>query len=77
MKNLILLSFIAIMIAGCDANSKDIKREYISTDFSICTIDSCEYIVGLYKMSHKGNCKFCSERKKQELRELFKEFKAK
>ena len=38
--------------------------------FRVIEIDSCEYLIrsgysfGL--MSHKGNCKFCKERRKQE-----------
>lgn len=50
--------------------------------FRILVIDSCEYLyrykerINLYQgfgqsfMAHKGNCKFCSQRKKQELKEL-------
>ena len=47
--------------------------------FNIIIIDSCEYINrGVYGgavLVHKGNCKFCAERRKQELKELIKELK--
>ena len=41
-------------------------------------IDSCEYLIGSrYEssvgygyLSHKGNCKYCAERRKQELQNL-------
>ena len=38
-------------------------------EFTIITIDSCEYLLAVYDRSrmitHKGNCKFCSERSKK------------
>ena len=41
-------------------------------------IDSCEYLIGrelsgdygLGYLSHKGNCKYCAERRKQELQNI-------
>lgn len=42
-------------------------------NYQIVEIDSCEYIIGRdnggynggYFLSHKGNCKFCTERSKK------------
>ena len=38
-------------------------------EFTIITIDSCEYLLARYDRSrmitHKGNCKFCAERSKK------------
>ncbi len=38
-------------------------------EFTIITIDSCEYLLARYDrsrmISHKGNCKFCAERSKK------------
>ena len=34
-------------------------------------IDSCEYIVYGNGLAHKGNCKFCNERKNQELIDIY------
>ena len=75
-KKLILLVFIAVSITGCDKRNAD--GTYTSTYRQrTYVIDSCEYIGildlgnGNY-LAHKGNCKFCTERRKQELRELLK-----
>lgn len=66
-----LLLLIVIIFIGCN------KQEEIRIDggtYKICTIDSCEYILIKYdsrdyELVHKGNCKFCIERHKQELKE--------
>jgi len=38
-------------------------------EFTVITIDSCEYLLARYDRSrmitHKGNCKFCAERSKK------------
>lgn len=38
-------------------------------EFTVITIDSCEYLLAGYDRSrmitHKGNCKFCAERSKK------------
>lgn len=44
-----------------------------SNNPSIITIDSCEYIVWGYWLAHKGNCRFCKERREKELAEQLKE----
>lgn len=71
MKKLILLALMTIMIIGCVERNPDGS---ISSEKSISmitnTIDSCEYITWGYGMSHKGNCKYCAERRKKELEEL-------
>lgn len=72
MKKLVLLALTAMMMVGCDSN-----KLYELQDYGFQTIDSCEYITGLYKLSHKGNCKYCAERRKQELKELIEELKDK
>ena len=57
---------------------KDSIREARYHGFQVIVIDSCEYLIkerketrghngyGFGLMSHKGNCKFCEERRKQE-----------
>ena len=57
---------------------EDSIREARFKGFQVIVIDSCEYLIkerketmgyrgyGLGFMSHKGNCKFCEERRKQE-----------
>ena len=58
--------------------------------YSVIIVDNCEYIVktiDAYKgsrtatqsgyLAHKGNCRFCAERRKQELQELVEQLKRK
>ena len=82
MKKLILLSLIAIMMAGCD--SRKVFPETESTNelrdgFRTYEANECEYWI--YQNGHggipihKGNCRFCAERRKQELKELVEELK--
>ena len=84
MKKLILLSLAAVMIAGCVKRNKEgepiLDKHYNETSVDnphLEIIDSCEYICWNYRMAHKGNCRFCEERRNQELRELIKELKEK
>jgi hypothetical protein len=70
MKKLLIIVFIAIMMVGCDNNGKPLGYTYIE-------LDSCEYIVGLNQLSHKGNCKYCEQRRKAELLEIVKLLKNK
>ena len=79
MKKLLLLAFAAMMMVGCDQQqyAKDMTKD----DFGVCVYDSCEYLIAAhgYKgfLAHKGNCKFCAERRKQELKELVEQLKDK
>ena len=71
MKKLILLALTAFMMVGCDYNSNsniDTKTE--GTIYGTIIVDSCEYIRGYNRLAHKGNCKFCAERRKKELDSL-------
>ena len=74
MKKLLLLALTAMMMVGCIENYEQKK---LNSEYSVRVIDSCEYIlvnrVGI--KAHKGNCKFCAERRKQELKELVKQLK--
>ena len=44
------------------------------TNLRVVVIDSCEYLIGRFRgygyLSHKGNCKYCAERRKRELQNL-------
>lgn len=62
-KKIILLALTALMMVGCDNNGKPLGYTYLE-------LDSCEYIVGAYQLAHKGNCRFCKERRQKELKEL-------
>lgn len=76
MRKLILFVPLAVIMAGCSLEGRDLSEAYVS-----CEIDSCEYVVisGFTDPTHKGNCKFCAERDsiKWEKRkaELIKELK--
>jgi len=77
MKKIILLAS-ALMMVGCN---------YIPTEptidgiYGTVTIDSCEYIkqrtYDNYLYIHKGNCRFCKERRQKELKELVEQLKEK
>ena len=56
------------------AKQEKARQDSIFKGFDVIVIDSCEYLIkresqsasqrGYGFMSHKGNCKFCEERKK-------------
>jgi len=77
MKKLLLLTLTAVVMAGCAKRNADgsIKLDSNITSPHVRTIDSCEYILWGYGMAHKGNCRYCAERRKQELKEMIKEMK--
>lgn len=86
MKKIIILALTAMMMVGCeyktDAEIEEAKR---LNGYNIIVIDSCEYLeksksVGNYGFgyfAHKGDCRFCAERRKQELEALVKQIKEK
>lgn len=78
MKKFIPLILTTLLMVGCS----DDRRVEIKDGAGIVTIDSCEYIrsytyYGHFVYSHKGNCKYCAERRKQELKELVEQLKGK
>jgi len=77
MKKLILLALVFV-ICGCSAPTPtriytNDKVYYIEKATFI--IDSCEYILGDKEYTHKGNCKYCNERRKKEQEELINKLK--
>ena len=42
----------------------------ITDGYSTIVIDSCEYIEAFKKLAHKGNCRFCAERRKKDTAEV-------
>ena len=72
-KKIILLSFTIIMITSC-YNQNNVAKSVEEGDFGVCIYDSCEYLIRVagYKgyLAHKGNCRFCKERRQKELEEL-------
>ena len=77
MKKIILLALATLMMVGCDEKNTQ-PRELGGTRIYI--VDSCEYVgmaIGSRSgvLAHKGNCRFCAERRKQELKELIEQLK--
>lgn len=79
MKKIILLALATLMMVGCD--QQRLANDITKDDFGVCIYDSCEYLIAVYGykgfLAHKGNCQFCKERRKQELKELIKQLKEK
>ena len=70
MKKITLLALTAFMMVGCrykitDYNVRLATNSVIVVDEN--TQDSCEYYPSY---GHRGNCKFCAERRKKELDSL-------
>ena len=82
MKKIILLALTALMVVGC-FNEKNPDGTYNTTaEQRTYIIDSCEYIgyLGFGNgdvLAHKGNCRFCKERRQKELAELVIKLKEK
>ena len=86
MKKIILLTLTALMMVGCyQAKANHDKQMELVGDYRIKTIvyQGCEYVVmgSHYKIhaviTHKGNCRFCKERRQKELKELVEQLKEK
>ena len=77
-KKTILLALTALIMVGC---GKEVV--YTSDDIDIVVIDSCEYLkcitygFNCFVYTHKGNCRFCKERRQKELEELLIKLKEK
>ena len=78
MKKLLILSLLFSILCSCANETDNSKTKYKSTDknykaigtdgrpYDVIVIDSCEYVTSFYKLAHKGNCRFCKERNKNE-----------
>ena len=74
MKDFILLALIALMMVGC-SEVKYTKHQKTTQDVGVFEYDSCEYITIYSGVSHKGNCRFCAERRQKEMKEFIKQLK--
>ena len=78
-KKIILLALTALMMVGCD--QQQFANNVTKADFGVCVYDSCEYLIAAHGYSgflaHKGNCRFCKERRQKELEELVTKLKEK
>lgn len=77
MKKIVLLLTLVFLCLGCEDPHKRLHKEISINKFIIATIDSCEYfechVRGGKVFTHKGNCKFCEERRKQEIKYLIRQ----
>ena len=67
----------ALAFVMCGCGSPEVINTYrVDTLFyDIIEIDNCEYLRSGNQFSHKGNCKFCAERRKKEQEELISKIK--
>lgn len=83
MKKIILLTLTALVMVGCSNKDKIMPDgTYTIPEQRTYIIDSCEYIgyLGFGNcdvVAHKGNCRFCKERRQKEMKELVKQIKEK
>ena len=83
MKKIILLALAALMMVGCDMKqtTENIEAPFggdiTNTPYQTILIDSCEYITGAHSLAHKGNFRFCKERRQKKLEELVIKLKEK
>ena len=86
MKKIILLALTTLMVAGCyQVKAGHGEQINLVGDYQVKPIvyQGCEYVVmesHFYNRSvitHKGNCRFCAERRKKELKELVEQLKEK
>ena len=76
-KKTILLALTVLMMIGCGDYQGKNPGSLAITGYSDIEIDSCQYIVGYNVLAHKGNCRFCKERRQKELEELVIKLKEK
>ena len=75
MKKLISILFVSALFCNCQVNSYEKEAiKDVENNYKEIVIDSCQYVVFISKspyrgygfMAHKGNCKFCKERRLKE-----------
>ena len=76
-KKIILLALTSLMMVGCGEYKGKNQKSVALTGYSDVEIDSCQYIIGFNVLAHKGNCRFCKERRQKELEELVNKLKDK
>lgn len=80
MKKIILLALVTLMMGACtekDSNGHIAIDTGSNSNPETLIIDSCEYVKWGHSLSHKGNCRFCAERRKQELELLVEQLNGK
>lgn len=78
MKKILLLALTTLMMVGCtekDSNGHIAINTGNVNNPTISIIDSCEYVNWSYRLAHKGNCRFCKERRQKELKDIIEQLK--
>lgn len=78
MKKIVFVVLTTLMMVGCiekDSNGHIAINTGNVSNPKIEIIDSCEYVKWSYGLAHKGNCRFCHERRQKELKELLEQLK--
>jgi len=73
---LAMMLMISVLFFGCVEYTEEEKQQKERfKDFDVVVIDSCEYLIKVVDpdfnrayglMAHKGNCRFCKERNKND-----------
>lgn len=50
---------------------KIVYDNYCHYNWVVLEIDSCEYLLRGDKLAHKGNCKYCEERRRKQLQNKY------
>jgi hypothetical protein len=66
----IVAAMIVCCLCSCNTTRKEITTENVDgSAFDVIVVDSCEYLIGdcgySGYMAHKGNCKYCEQRRKK------------
>lgn len=66
----IVAAMIFCCLCSCNGTTKTRTTENINgTTFDVIEVDSCEYLITTFSyqgyMAHKGNCKYCEQRRYQ------------
>lgn len=62
-----IISAILVVLTSCEVRTEKVIDNY-GAKWTVLEIDSCEYLYDFYGragfLAHKGNCKYCEERRK-------------
>jgi len=69
-----MLAVVLALLVSCKGsgdNGTNSNLQYTNYGpFRTVVCDSCEYVIGYRKLAHKGNCRFCAVRRKEEMDSL-------
>ena len=78
MKKISLLALTVLMMVGCGLSVEEDTKN-CEENYHVIILDSCEYYSNtmINDLTHKGNCRFCEERRQKEMEELVIKLKEK